>query len=161
MPDFTPCPICGYAIFECQCRYGGSAHPDRSKECMVVKDHLYLLTPTQLRHVIELEKYWQISYTDEEMKDIYDDLKKEHDKREGKKVPMSEIPGSSSGCGNYCTTGCKTVCMDTCDNHCVDSCGDRCMNTSSRVIMSSCSNHDTHIKLITRCHELIQLINHT
>jgi hypothetical protein len=51
--------------------------------------------------------------------------------------------------------------MDTCDNHCVDSCGDRCMNTSSRVIMSSCSNHDTHIKLITRCHELIQLINHT
>ena len=25
------CPICGYKISQCQCTFGGSAHPDRSK----------------------------------------------------------------------------------------------------------------------------------
>ena len=48
----TLCPICGYHLTQCQCRYGGSAHPDRSKKREVVLDHLYLLSEEQLRHII-------------------------------------------------------------------------------------------------------------
>lgn len=35
------CPICGYRIKMCQCRFAGSAHPSREKAKEVVKDHLY------------------------------------------------------------------------------------------------------------------------
>ena len=59
------CPICEYAISGCQCIYSGSAHPDRHDKKRVVIDHLYLLSPTQVQHVISLEKHWQISYADE------------------------------------------------------------------------------------------------
>jgi tRNA G26 N,N-dimethylase Trm1 len=59
------CPICEYAISGCQCLYSGSAHPDRHDKERVVIDHLYLLSPTQVQHVISLEKHWQISYADE------------------------------------------------------------------------------------------------
>ena len=41
------CPICGYELKMCQCRFGGHGHPDRSKNRDVVLDHLYLLTPAQ------------------------------------------------------------------------------------------------------------------
>lgn len=58
------CPICGYPINRCQCYCGGSTHPDRSKNRKVVFDHLYLLSPEQLQHVIELQRKWQISYED-------------------------------------------------------------------------------------------------
>ena len=57
------CPICEYAISGCQCLYSGSAHPDRHDKRRVVLDHLYLLSQTQVQHVISLEKHWQISYT--------------------------------------------------------------------------------------------------
>ena len=50
------CPICGYLLDECQCRYGGSGHPNRSKRLDVVLDHLYLLNDRQLKYVISLEK---------------------------------------------------------------------------------------------------------
>lgn len=36
------CPICNYRIDMCQCRYGGSCHPNRSKRRAVVLDHLYI-----------------------------------------------------------------------------------------------------------------------
>lgn len=70
------CPICNYKISQCQCVFGGSAHPDRSKRIDVVKDHLYLLSPTQLKHLIELEEFWRTSYSDDEKTAIYEDLKK-------------------------------------------------------------------------------------
>lgn len=70
------CPICNYKISQCQCVFGGSAHPDRSKRKDVVKDHLYLLSPTQLKHLIELEEFWRTSYSDDEKTAIYEDLKK-------------------------------------------------------------------------------------
>lgn len=70
------CPICGYEIGFCQCRFGGSAHPDRRKKREVVLDHLYLLTETQLKHIIELQKYWQTSYVDDEKTQIYNELKR-------------------------------------------------------------------------------------
>jgi hypothetical protein len=69
------CPICGYQLGQCQCYFGGSAHPDRSKKREVVLDHLYLLSDEQLRHVIRLEKRWQISYGDQERSDILKKLK--------------------------------------------------------------------------------------
>ena len=64
------CPICGYLFGECQCRYGGLGHPNRSKRREVVLDHLYLLNDRQLKHVINLEKYWCTSYGDNEKKQI-------------------------------------------------------------------------------------------
>lgn len=60
------CPICNYSFNQCQCRFSGSAHPDRSKNLKVVLDHLHLLSKKQIKHIIKLEKYWQISYSDEE-----------------------------------------------------------------------------------------------
>lgn len=64
------CPICGYLLDECQCRYGGSGHPNRDKEREVVLDHLYLLNDKQLKHIINLEKSWRTSYGDNEKKQI-------------------------------------------------------------------------------------------
>lgn len=64
------CPICGYELKHCQCRYGGSAHPDRNIERQVVLDHLYLFSKRQLKHIIELERYWQTSYGDNRRTEI-------------------------------------------------------------------------------------------
>lgn len=71
------CPICQYPIEYCQCRYGGTAHPDRRKRRNVVCDHLYLLTDAQIKHLIKVQSYWQTSYSDEEMNEILKELKKE------------------------------------------------------------------------------------
>ena len=68
------CPICGYPIKDCQCMYGGSSHPDRDKNRDVVFDHLYLLTTSQLRHVVNLQSRWQISYEDEERNTMINNL---------------------------------------------------------------------------------------
>lgn len=72
------CPICSYTFEHCQCRFGGSAHPDRSKRKQVVLDHLYLLSKEQLDHVIKLQEYWQTSYGDEERTTILKQLKGEN-----------------------------------------------------------------------------------
>lgn len=72
------CPICDYDIEHCQCRFGGSAHPDRSKRKGVVKDHLYLFSDKQVRHIIELERYWRTSYLDEEKEKIREELQKQY-----------------------------------------------------------------------------------
>ena len=58
--------FCKYDISMCQCMFGGSAHPDRSKRREVVIDHLYLLSPKQIEHIINLQRRWQTSYGDEE-----------------------------------------------------------------------------------------------
>lgn len=64
------CPICGYLLDECQCRY--SVYRDKERE--VVLHHLYLLNDKQLKHVIDLEKFWRISYGDNERKHIVEKL---------------------------------------------------------------------------------------
>lgn len=69
------CPICKYDISKCQCMFSGSAHPDRSKRKAVVKDHLYLFSPKQIEHIINLERRWQTSYTDDEKNSILEELK--------------------------------------------------------------------------------------
>ena len=64
------CPICEYPFERCQCRFGGSAHPDRSDRARVVFDHLYLLTAGQLDHVMNVQSFWQTSYADEKRNKI-------------------------------------------------------------------------------------------
>lgn len=79
------CPICGYYIKPsrkypasgCQCRFGGSCHPDRSKMREVVIHHLHLLTKRQLKHIVELERYWQISYGDDERTKLLEKLEEQ------------------------------------------------------------------------------------
>ena len=68
------CPICDYYLNYCQCRFGGSAHPDRSKRREVVLDHLHLLSKRQIKHIINLQRYWQVSYGDEERTKILANL---------------------------------------------------------------------------------------
>ena len=70
------CPICGYELNSCQCLFGGSAHPDRNMERDVVQDHLYLLSDKQLRHLIDLQRYWQTSYGDEKRTKMLEYLEK-------------------------------------------------------------------------------------
>ena len=72
------CPICNYKFSQCQCRFGGSAHPDRSKNQEVVLHHLHLLSKKQIKHIIKLEKYWQISYGDEERTTLLTKLEEQH-----------------------------------------------------------------------------------
>lgn len=73
------CPICKCTFDRCQCLVGGTAHPDGWSRAMVVKDHLYLLTPTQLQHVINLEKHWETSYEIDAMNEIVEELKEAYD----------------------------------------------------------------------------------
>lgn len=72
------CPICKYEIHHCQCRFGGSAHPDRYRVREVVLEHLYLLSEEQLRHIIDLERLHQTSYADEEPTKILKELEEEY-----------------------------------------------------------------------------------
>ena len=68
------CPICEYNINECRCLFGGNCHPDRSKRIAVVTDHLYLFSKEQVQHVLKLQKYWCISYDDDEKNNILNEF---------------------------------------------------------------------------------------
>jgi hypothetical protein len=74
------CPICGYEFEDCQCRFSGNAHPDRSKRARVVADHIYLLTNKQIDHLKNVQEWWSMDYVDAEKHQILKELK-----REGKK----------------------------------------------------------------------------
>lgn len=69
------CPICEYEMQHCQCIFSGSAHPDRSARIRVVKDHLYLLSPKQVAHLIALESWWNTSYGDHIYQEEFEKLK--------------------------------------------------------------------------------------
>ena len=71
------CPICDYSFDMCQCRFGGSAHPDRSKRERVVADHIYLLSDEQIEHLKRVQEWWHTEYVDEEMKQILTELESE------------------------------------------------------------------------------------
>ena len=71
------CPICDYSFDMCQCRFGGSAHPDRSKRERVVADHIYLLSDEQIEHLKRVQEWWHTEYVDEEMKQILAELESE------------------------------------------------------------------------------------
>ena len=73
------CPICEYRFQNCQCRFSGSAHPDRSKRARVVADHIYLLTDAQIAHLMMVQEWWQTSYDDEEKNRILEELKRDRE----------------------------------------------------------------------------------
>jgi len=70
------CPICSYRFKQCQCLFGGSCHPDRSKRREVVLHHLYLFSKRQIKHIVKLERYWHISYGDSERADILAEIER-------------------------------------------------------------------------------------
>ena len=70
------CPICEYELHECQCIFGGKAHPDKSRRQRIVKDHLYLLSTKQIGHLIALEDWWKTSYGDPEDEKEFERLKR-------------------------------------------------------------------------------------
>ena len=72
------CPICNYEIKDCQCIFGGTAHPNRSNRRVVVFDHLYLFEKEQVEHLISLQRQWQTSYGDKELKQEYEKLINEY-----------------------------------------------------------------------------------
>ena len=75
------CPICKYEFNMCQCRFSGTAHPDRSKRASVVTDHIYLLSDAQINHLKKVQEFWHISYDDEEMNEILKELEEDWEKR--------------------------------------------------------------------------------
>jgi len=75
------CPICKYPFDSCQCRFAGSAHPDRSKRRKVVENNLYLLSDDQIEHLKKVQSWWDTSYSDEEMKAIKKELKEKYELR--------------------------------------------------------------------------------
>lgn len=72
------CPICNYKIDMCQCRYGGSCHPDRVKRREVVLDHLYMFSQEQIAHIANIQRQCQVSYPDEEREVIRKELSDEY-----------------------------------------------------------------------------------
>lgn len=66
------CPICLYPISNCQCKYGSGARREARYE--VIRDHLYMLSDEQLQHLINVQKSWQISYSDTARSVIYNSL---------------------------------------------------------------------------------------
>ena len=72
------CPICNYRIDMCQCRYGGSCHPDRSKRRAVVLDHLYMFSQEQIAHIANIQRQCQVSYPDKEREAIRKKLSDEY-----------------------------------------------------------------------------------
>lgn len=72
------CPICNYRIDMCQCRYGGSCHPDRSKRRAVVLDHLYMFSQEQIAHIANIQRQCQVSYPDREREVIRKELSDEY-----------------------------------------------------------------------------------
>lgn len=72
------CPICNYDLEHCQCLYAGSAHPDRYNRRKVVFDHLYLFSDRQVKHLIDLQRFWRTSYVDEKLQEISKSLETEY-----------------------------------------------------------------------------------
>ena len=62
----------------CQCRYGGSCHPDRSKRREVVLDHLYMFSHEQIAHIANIQRQCPISYPDEDRENIRKELLDEY-----------------------------------------------------------------------------------
>ena len=79
------CPICEYDIQNCQCVFGGLGHPDRSRRAEIVKDHLYMLSPKQIGHLVAVEDWWQTSYGDPDDAAEYERFKKFIEEQDGGK----------------------------------------------------------------------------
>ena len=69
------CPICEYEMNHCQCIFSGDAHPNTEIRKKIVKDHLELLSPKQIGHLVALEEWWNTSYGDPEYIEEFNRLK--------------------------------------------------------------------------------------
>ena len=58
--------------------FDGTAHPNRRNRRVVVFDHLYLFEKEQVEHLISLQRQWQTSYGDKELKQEYEKLINEY-----------------------------------------------------------------------------------
>lgn len=79
------CPICEYELQQCQCIYGGPAHPDRGRRRDIVLHHLDMLSVKQIGHIVALEAYWRISYGDPEDEKEYQEFVKFIEEQEGER----------------------------------------------------------------------------
>ena len=67
MNEGTVCPICEETVKNCTCKSLGKAFKDRDEwvnKRIVVRDHLYLFSDDQIRHLAKLQKYWNSKYGD-------------------------------------------------------------------------------------------------
>ena len=71
------CPICENALNECNCRVCDTSKNDMYKKRQVVLDHLYLFSPEQIQHIIDLERDLKIAYGDSDRSKILIELEKE------------------------------------------------------------------------------------
>lgn len=106
----TKCPICNYELKMCQCLFAGDCHPDRTKIREVVFDHLYLLTDEQIKHIQYLEKYWNMSYADEEKEEIKRKLKERVEEMKNK-----EQTNACYGCFGAANGDCDECAKDWSD----------------------------------------------
>lgn len=75
------CPICNMPLRYCECANKSELSEDEEAAFQVALEHLYLLSEEQIRHLIEIERVWEIGYTDNrEM--FVESLKKEAEERE-------------------------------------------------------------------------------
>ena len=93
------CPICEYNLNECQCYYDHSNN--NSIRAEVCYEHLYLFSKAQVAHIIKLQKFKQISYSDTKRSDALEAVKAFVDQADSKgskvgiKAKESDIPGTS------------------------------------------------------------------
>lgn len=107
------CPICNYPLDMCQCRFAGGAHPDRGKQIEVVTDHLYLFSPEQVEHIINLQKWWQISYGDRDRERIRKKLiaeYKDNAQPDTVTITTTYADGRTEESFAYIPDGCKEKC---------------------------------------------------
>ena len=86
----SECPICGWEIKDCFCKQDISPHSTITDDfsdtfadyenhylnrALVAVDHLYLFTPKQQEHIINLERQWDLVYSDHEQQEILNHLK--------------------------------------------------------------------------------------
>lgn len=78
-PEDDVCPVCGrnLDLELCEC-FGRTlvSKDSRYDRLMVIMDHLYLCSPRQQQHIIQLQKFLSISYRDEEMNNILKNIQK-------------------------------------------------------------------------------------
>lgn len=63
------CPLCHSLFVDCYCRYDIPKNANRD-DVRIIMDHLYMLDPNELQHIIKLEKLWELFYCDSELNDI-------------------------------------------------------------------------------------------
>lgn len=75
------CPICNMPLRYCECANKSILSEEEQRCLQVALEHLYLLSTEQMRHLIEIERVWEIGYTDNR-EDIVERLKEQAEERE-------------------------------------------------------------------------------